>query len=181
MWKRKTHSAGLTAADSTIWHTVAINQAIDDNAYDQLPTVATPFPPRLASTEQMLVYGDFSLRDARGIERFFIGSGTLYVSTDGFYMHTAAGLHPWRYSAITTAQLTAPGSLVFSGDSDNGPITWAMESGWAELAFTLWARTVHPQHPQYAGHQWIPAEWADRVQASGYQLPTHSNQQNGSD
>lgn len=100
-------------------------------------------------------------------------SGSLVVSSFGFYLIAQQGFHPWVFPAVTTAQMVGPGQLLLSGDSDRGPIQWILASTWAELVFTLWARAIHPQHPQLAQRDWIPPGWSERLQQSGHVLPAH--------
>lgn len=100
-----------------------------------------------------------------------IEQGMLFVSTGGFYFDTGHSLLAWAYTAVTAAELTGPGALRITGESENGPIAWLLESDWAELVFTLWARAVHPQHPQYLAHRWLPPGWVERAEASPAGLP----------
>lgn len=100
-----------------------------------------------------------------------IEQGVLYVSTAGFYLQTARALLPWSYAAVDAMWLVGPGALNFQGNSDAGRISWVLASDWAELTFTLWARLMHPQHPQFTGRSWLPAGWIERARASRFGLP----------
>lgn len=104
-----------------------------------------------------------------------VGSGSLYVSQHGFYLHTQRGLLPWWWSSISAAQLVGPGQFLMSGDSQHGPVQWILQSDWGELAFTLWARARHPDHPQFQNGAWIPPGWVERARASAYGLPRLSH------
>ena len=87
-----------------------------------------------------------------------IDAGMLYASQYGFYLHTPQVLR-WSWSAITGAAVVAPGSVHITGDSRSGPISWIVQSDWAELLFALWAIAVHPRHPQFVTGDWLPREW----------------------
>ncbi len=100
-----------------------------------------------------------------------IDHGQLWVSTHGFYLMTANGLFPWGYDSIEGAQLVAPASVWFTGQSDSGQIAWILASDWAELIFTLWARVRHIQHPQFEGGRWVPPGWRERVIDAEAALP----------
>lgn len=100
-----------------------------------------------------------------------IGQGQLFVSNSGFYLDTGRNLWPWGFSDITSVRLVNPGAILINGESREGPVAWILESDWAELIFTLWARLIHPQHPQFLGHAWIPPGWVDRARESKYGLP----------
>lgn len=100
-----------------------------------------------------------------------IDAGSLWVSSHGVHFATAMKYYSWAYSAIDALELISPGTIRFEGRSLNGPISWVLESDWAELAFTLWARSRHPNHPQFVSRAWVPAGWRERVIAGGYALP----------
>lgn len=100
-----------------------------------------------------------------------IDVGGINISQFGFYLHTVNGIHVWNWWSISAAELVAPGQVSISGDSQNGAIRWIVQSEWAELIFTMWARARHPQHPQFLAGRWVPPGWADRVRASEYDLP----------
>lgn len=100
-------------------------------------------------------------------------SGSVIVSSHGFYLAAQQGFYPWVFPAVTTAQMVGPGQLMLSGNSDQGSIQWIVASAWAELIFTLWARAVHPQHPQLTTLEWIPPGWSERLRESGHGLPSH--------
>lgn len=100
-----------------------------------------------------------------------IDEGLLYVSQFGLYFHTPGGLFPWSWDSITSMQLVGPGQLLMSGHSQRGPVQWILQSDWAELAFTFWARSRHPEHPQFRSGTWVPPGWVQRVEASPWELP----------
>ncbi|MDQ2755386.1 MAG: hypothetical protein M3Y71_02295 [Actinomycetota bacterium] len=99
--------------------------------------------------------------------------GLLTVSTHGLYLRGSTGFFPWPYVDVSTAELLGPGLVRFSGSSDQGNIDWIVTSDWAELFFTLWARAVHPSHPQFVGRTWVPPGWAQRMAVDGHALPAH--------
>ncbi|MCI1262616.1 MAG: hypothetical protein LKG20_10140 [Tetrasphaera jenkinsii] len=96
------------------------------------------------------------------------GSGVVHVSQYGFYLHDPNGLHAWSWEPIRSAELLAPRTVTFAGDSDRGPIQWIVESDWAELIFSFWARIRHPAHPQFHSGTWVPPGWSQRVLDSSY-------------
>lgn len=92
-----------------------------------------------------------------------IDSGTLTVSTHGFYLHTPHAIHSWDWGSIHSATLTAPGSLKLMGNSLDGPVNWLLNCDWAELVFFLWAITLAPGHPQLSDRTWLPGEWLTKA------------------
>lgn len=100
-----------------------------------------------------------------------IEQGQIWVTQYGFYRATPHGLFAWTYGAIGSAQMVGPGALWMTGDSTNGPVSWILESDWAELILLLWARAVGIDHPQTSGPGWIPPGWPERVIDAGQQLP----------
>lgn len=106
-----------------------------------------------------------------------VEQGHLYVSTHGFYLHTAYSLNPWPFDCVTSAEMVAPGCLLLAGNGAEGPVQWVINSIQAELLFTQWALRVHPSHPQLVSHSWLPAGWIERVQQSQFDLPTSGARQ----
>jgi len=47
--------------------------------------------------------------------------------------------------------VTGPGRIWLQDQSAQGPISWCIDSHWAELAFVLWATVCNPHHPQLLG------------------------------
>lgn len=101
-----------------------------------------------------------------------IDRGNVYISTHGFYMHTAQGLLTWAFGSVRGAEMISPGHVSVVGQSSDGPVHWVLSSLLAEMLFSQWARQIHPGHPQMANHSWIPEGWAHRVSASKYDLPS---------
>lgn len=91
-----------------------------------------------------------------------IEHGTLYLSEYGFYLHTPAVLR-WHWSALTGASVVSPATVHFTGDSANGPVSWLLQSDWAELLFVSWALAIHPRHPQLLTGGWLPQGWLDHA------------------
>jgi hypothetical protein len=89
----------------------------------------------------------------------YLDHGWIFVSTAGFYLQTSHGLLTWPWGAVTAAPMLAPGVMHLLGESQRGPVAWALRSDWAELVFVSWAFARHPDHPQLAGGQWIPPGW----------------------
>lgn len=100
-----------------------------------------------------------------------IDSGGFTVSQFGFYLHTMNGIHVWSWWSITSAELVGPGQVMIVGNSHRGAIRWILQSDWAELVFSMWARNRHPQHPQFVDGRWVPTGWIERVVDSNYDLP----------
>jgi len=99
-----------------------------------------------------------------------IDRGALDVTDERLVLATPTGLYSWWYSAFTSAMLVAPRQLNFTGDTADGRnISWILESDWAELALTLWARQYAPRHPQR--WDWLPADWTRRVVLAGHRFP----------
>ena len=88
-----------------------------------------------------------------------IDEGDLFVSTHGLYLATRGGLHPWSWEEISRAELAGPGVLAFSGQSVYGPVSWQVQSEFAELAFLCWALVRHPRHYQLLSRTWIRPGW----------------------
>ncbi|WIX82014.1 hypothetical protein QRX50_15230 [Amycolatopsis carbonis] len=91
-----------------------------------------------------------------------VEQGTLYPSAHGFYLHTPRVL-AWNWPAITGATMVGPGMVHITGESKSGPISWLVQSDWAELVFVTWAFAVHPRHPQLVTGQWLPPGWVDHA------------------
>ncbi|WP_158888674.1 hypothetical protein [Amycolatopsis anabasis] len=91
-----------------------------------------------------------------------IEQGTLYVSQRGFYLHTPRVMR-WHWEAVTSAAMVAPATVHLAGNSDNGPISWILQSDWAELVFVSWAYTMHPRHPQLITGEWLPPGWMEHA------------------
>lgn len=97
--------------------------------------------------------------------------GTVWVSTDGFYLQTTRGLFLWGWGAIQSAQLCNPASVLVHGAADHGPVSWIIRSDWAELIFVLWAFCRHPNHPTLRHGAWLPSGWVERCRAAGFAPP----------
>lgn len=103
-----------------------------------------------------------------------IASGTLYTSTYRFYFYTFTPqpqIYPWHWEDVTSAELLGPRSLRFTATSEVGPVTWMLESDWAELVFVTWALTMHPKHPQLASGSWLPPGWIQHARSWHRQVP----------
>lgn len=111
-------------------------------------------------------------QDAAQVQWRVVEQGHLYVSTHGFYLHTAYGLNPWPFDCVTSAEMIAPGCMLLSGNGAEGPVQWVVNSIQSEFLFTQWARRVHPGHPQLVSHSWLPRGWVQRVQQSRFELPS---------
>ncbi|MEU3621066.1 hypothetical protein BS329_11210 [Amycolatopsis coloradensis] len=94
--------------------------------------------------------------------------GSVYASSYGFYLYTPQ-VFRWRWSAMTAASIVAPATLHFAGDSASGPISWLLQSDYAELLFVIWALNQHPQHPQLVTGGWLPRGWLQHARAHGRQ------------
>lgn len=99
-----------------------------------------------------------------------IDGGMVDVTDRRLVMQTPNGLYSWWYSAFTSAMLVGPRQLNFTGGAADGrEISWILDSDWAELALTIWARLHAPAHPQR--HSWLPPDWAKRVILAGQVFP----------
>lgn len=87
-----------------------------------------------------------------------VEQGTLYLSQYGFYLHTPRVVR-WHWAAITGASMVAPATVHLTGDGASGPVSWLVQSDWAELLFASWALKIHPRHPQLVSGQWLPPGW----------------------
>jgi len=184
LWPRGT----LSASDAAIWRTVALNQALDRGDQAGLPTVQPPF--LLKTNELAFASGSFQMLDvvtrgmpgpellrprtARGARNFrwaVTDRGRLWVSNQGFRLEVLRGIRPWWWASINSAEMVGPGQLLMLGESTSGGVRWLLGSDWAELLFTLWARTINPRHPAYQDRSWIPPGWPQRVKRAGMDLP----------
>ena len=95
-------------------------------------------------------------------------AGTIFVTTHGFVIQTAAGLQHWAWESVDLMQVTGFNSAILQGRSDTGPVTWRLTSEWTELVFALWALARHPSHPQLLDGSWLPANWLPWATAQGY-------------
>src|SRR3954447_12327914 len=95
-----------------------------------------------------------------------IDCGTVYLSRYGIHLNSPVGVFPWAWSSITAAQMIAPAAVHIFADSTRGPVSWILQSDWAELFFVAWALTCHPQHPQLVTGTWLPPGWLQRCAAN---------------
>lgn len=66
---------------------------------------------------------------------------------------------------MTAASIVAPAALHFTRESANGPISWFLQSHYAELLFFTWALDQHPRHPQLVTGGWLPQGWLQHAGA----------------
>ncbi|WP_409185179.1 hypothetical protein F9C11_13350 [Amycolatopsis sp. VS8301801F10] len=92
-----------------------------------------------------------------------IEQGGIYLSPHGFHLYTPRVL-AWSWNSITGATMVAPAVAHVTGDSKNGPVSWLIQSEWAELLFVTWANAMHPRHPQLVTGQWLPPGWVEHAQ-----------------
>jgi hypothetical protein len=90
-----------------------------------------------------------------------VDGGLITIGSRALYLHSAAGLAPWSWQAIGSADMVAPGHLHFS----SGASSWIVISDWAELAFVAWAAARHPRHRQIMDSSWFPGGWQPQVGA----------------
>ena len=95
-------------------------------------------------------------------------AGTIFVTTHGFVIQTAAGLQHWVWDSVDLMQVAGFNTAILQGRSDAGPVTWRLTSEWTELVFALWALARHPSHPQLLDGSWLPANWLPWATAQGY-------------
>jgi len=99
-----------------------------------------------------------------------IEQGTLYVSRYGWHMHTPSVLS-WSWPSTTSASMMGPAAVHVTGDSTSGPVSWMLESDWAELVFVLWALVRHPRHPQLLSGGWLPPGWVEHAMGHNKPVP----------
>ncbi|KNX38860.1 hypothetical protein [Luteipulveratus halotolerans] len=105
-----------------------------------------------------------------------IDTGYLHVTTHRACFQTSTNFFTWDYGSMTTVQLVGCTQMQFTGSTDDGrQICWIVDSVWAALLFTIWARRCHVQHPQFVSRVWIPQGWYERARASSYGLPRGSS------
>ena len=95
-------------------------------------------------------------------------SGTIYISTHGYYIANQYGLLPFAYDGHVSATLVQPG--VFQYDmfmADGSQQRFATSTNWAELIFVTWAMKHCPNHPQLQNLGWLPHEFIERVRDAG--------------
>lgn len=100
-----------------------------------------------------------------------VDNGLLHISTHGFYLQTIRGMHRWGWESIDSAQVIGVGTVWIQGTSEDGPISWIIQSHWGELLFLLWALALVPQHPQLLDGSWIPPHWVAWATEQGYTPP----------
>ena len=105
-----------------------------------------------------------------------IASGELLVAEHEFVMVSPQGLWRWRGNAVESADMTGPGHMRMHGTSVNGPVTWVLQSDWAELVFLLWALRHHPRHPRLLDGGWLPHGWMQHAQRHSYDTRLSSPQ-----
>ncbi|WP_146069486.1 hypothetical protein [Cryobacterium sp. Y11] len=94
--------------------------------------------------------------------------GTLFVTSEGFYIQTMQGLYPWTWDSVDLMQVVGFNVVIMQARSTSGPVTWRLTSEWSELVFVLWALRRHPHHPQLRDGSWMPANWLDWATHQGY-------------
>ncbi|MGY1620172.1 hypothetical protein ACI797_25820 [Geodermatophilus sp. SYSU D00691] len=99
-----------------------------------------------------------------------IDQGTIYLSRYGVHLHGAGGVSPWDWPSITATQMVGPAAVHILGNSTRGPVSWVLQSDWAELLFVAWALTCHRGHPQLITGSWLPPGWLQRC--AEYSHPT---------
>ncbi|MDQ0212566.1 hypothetical protein [Arthrobacter bambusae] len=95
-------------------------------------------------------------------------SGSIVVTSQGFYLFGQTGKYDWVWAGIELMQVAGFSCVVMQGQTTAGPVTWRITSDWAELVFVLWAMTRHPQHPQLVDQSWIPPGWVRWAEEQGY-------------
>ena len=100
-----------------------------------------------------------------------VDHGLIHVGTHGYYLQTPNGFHPWNWESLDSAQVVDMAKVWLQGRSVNGPVSWLIDSHFAELTFVLWALARHPRHPQLIDGSWLPPNWAPWAADQGYPLP----------
>ena len=95
-------------------------------------------------------------------------SGTIYISTHGYYMANQYGLLPFAYDGHVSANLVQPGVIAYDMSmADGSQQRFATSTNWAELIFATWALKHCPNHPQLQNLGWLPREFIERIRDAG--------------
>jgi hypothetical protein len=94
-----------------------------------------------------------------------IDEGWLFVSSHGFYLQTPTALLPWAWEHVDAAQVVERSCAHLQGRSTQGPVSYLLQSAWAELVFVLWGLARHRRHPQLLEGSWLPPGWVDHARA----------------
>lgn len=95
----------------------------------------------------------------------------LIHGSHGFYLQTPTGFHAWDWGSVHSAQVIGIGKAWIQGQSDRGPISWVIDSHWAEMIFVLWALVCNRCHPQLIGGCWLPPHWMPWAADQGFPPP----------
>lgn len=151
-------------------------RAIGDGSYERSSTFAWgtgAFGLALAAgTIAASAAGNASRRkraaaDAQEAWRPLFG-GSLFITTEGFFIQTMQGLFRWSWDAVDLMQVVGFNVAIMQGRGAEGPVTWRLTSEWAELVFVLWALRRHPRHPQLRDGSWLPANWLPWATEQGH-------------
>ena len=95
-------------------------------------------------------------------------SGTIYVSTHGYYLANQYGFLPFAYDRHVSANLVRPGVIAYDVlMADGSQQRFATSTNWAELIFVTWAMKHCPNHPQLQNLGWLPREFIERIRDAG--------------
>ena len=98
-----------------------------------------------------------------------LDSGTIYISTHGYYLENYSGLLPFGYNGHISAGIIGPGQLQFNVMmADGSQQRFAVSTNWAELIFVNWALRHCPNHPQMQNLGWLPREFIERIRYAGF-------------
>jgi hypothetical protein len=93
-----------------------------------------------------------------------LDAGTIYISTDGFYLANQQGLFSFGYGGLVSAGIAGPGLLHLDAlMTDGSQQRFAISSSWAELIFVSWALKFCPRHPQMQNLGWLPRGFIEHV------------------
>ncbi|QCV93874.1 hypothetical protein [Acidipropionibacterium acidipropionici] len=87
-----------------------------------------------------------------------LDQGRIFINIDGFHLLTAGDLVTWDWQSIDLGQMVQRGQFAMVGNSEQGRVSYVIESDLAELVFFLWAAHRQPQHPQLYQRVWLLPE-----------------------
>lgn len=94
-----------------------------------------------------------------------LDQGRIFINIDGFHLLTAGDLVTWDWQSIDLGQMVQRGQFAMVGNSEQGRVSYVIESDLAELVFFLWAAHRQPQHPQLYQRVWLLPEWLNKYDA----------------
>ena len=97
--------------------------------------------------------------------------GLIHVGSHGFYLQTPTAFHARDRGSVHSAQVIDIGRTWLQGRSERGPISWIIDSHFAEMTFLLSATACNPRHPQLIDRSWLPPHWMPWAATHRYPPP----------